>query len=237
MTNPPVTKKRLEANTNRRWIFVVLGCVVLAYTVFFSLQLLLHYYSFGSRALDLGNMSQAIWNTAHGRWFHQTNQPGAVNRLSLHVEPILIPISLLYWIYPGPEILFIFQSLVVALGAAPVFALARRVFHSDPLALLSALVYLLFPAIQGAALLDFHAVTLAPTFLLAAFYYLEANRPRGFALFAVLAAACKEEIALLVLMMGLYALVIRRQTRLGLLTILLSGLWAVKAVGVSRRRR
>ncbi|RME77203.1 MAG: DUF2079 domain-containing protein, partial [Chloroflexi bacterium] len=207
-----------------------MGAVILAYTLFFSLQLLLHYYSFGSRALDLGNMSQAIWNTAHGRWFHQTNQPGAVSRLSLHVEPILLPISLLYWIYPGPEILFIFQSLVVALGAVPVFALARRVFHSDPLALLFALIYLLFPAIQGATLLDFHAVTLAPTFLLAAFCYLEANRPRGFALFAVLAAACKEEIALLVLMMGLYALFIRRQTRLGLLTVLFSGLWAVTAV-------
>jgi len=74
------------------------------YIAFFSTQLFLHYDSFGSRSLDLGNMDQAIWNTLHGRPFHQTNQPGAVNRLSLHVEPILLPVSLLYLLYSNPGV-------------------------------------------------------------------------------------------------------------------------------------
>jgi uncharacterized membrane protein len=202
------------------------------YIIFFTSQLLLHYYSFGSRSLDLGNMDQAIWNTLHGRPFHQTNQPGATNRLSLHVEPILLPISLLYLIYSGPETLFVLQTVVVALGALPVFALTRRKLKSDGLALVFALTYLLFPAIQGATLLDFHAVTLAPTFLLAAFYYLETERPRWFALFAILAAACKEDMTLLVMMLGLYALLVKRHYRLGLATVALTGVWTVLAVFV-----
>ncbi|MBE7471074.1 MAG: hypothetical protein DPW09_05280 [Anaerolineae bacterium] len=213
-------------------ISTLLILAIAGYAAFFSAQLLLHYYSFGSRSLDLGNMDQAIWNTLHGRPFHQTNQPGATNRLSLHVEPILLPISLLYLIYSGPEILFVFQSIVVALGAIPVFALARFKLHNDGLALIFALVYLMFPAIQGATLLDFHAVTLAPTFLLAAFYTLETRRPGLFALFAILAAACKEDMTLLVMMLGFYALFINRQYRLGLLTIALSALWAFVAVFV-----
>ena len=177
-------------------------------------------------------MDQAIWNTLHGRPFHQTNQPGATNRLSLHVEPILLPISLLYLIYNGPEILFLFQSIVVALGVVPVFALARFKLHNDGLAFIFALVYLMFPAIQGATLLDFHAVTLAPTFLLAAFYYLETARPKHFALFAVLAAVCKEDMALLVMMMGFYAFFINRQPYLGLVTIALCFSWTFLAVFV-----
>ena len=88
---------------------------MVGYAAFFSVQLILHFHSFGSRALDLGNMGQAICNTSQGHWFPQTNQPGASSRLSLHVEPILIPISWLYWIYPSPEILFVLQSIVVAL--------------------------------------------------------------------------------------------------------------------------
>ncbi|GIK41457.1 MAG: hypothetical protein BroJett011_52900 [Chloroflexota bacterium] len=203
-----------------------------AYAAFFTAQLLLHHYSFGSRSLDLGNMDQAIWNTLHGRPFHQTNQPGATNRLSLHVEPILLPISLLYLIYSGPEILFLFQSIVVALGAIPVFALARFKLHNDGLALIFALVYLMFPAIQGATLLDFHAITLVPTFLLAAFYSLETKRPKLFALFAILAAACKEDMTLLVMMLGFYAFFINRQRRLGLITVGLGGMWAFLAVFV-----
>ena len=99
-----------------RWTKILLTCFIISYVLFFTTQLFLHYYSFGSRSLDLGNMDQAIWNTLHGRFFHQTNQPGVENRLSLHVEPILIPISLLYLIHSGPEILFIFQTIIVALG-------------------------------------------------------------------------------------------------------------------------
>ena len=215
-----------------RPFYSLLTLCIAAYILFFSLQLLLHYYSFGSRALDLGNHGQAIWNTAQGRWFHQTNQPGATNRLSLHVEPILVPVSWLYYFYPGPEILFIFQATVVALGAIPVFALARWKLHNEGLAFVFALAYLLFPAIQGATLLYFHAITLAPTFLLAAFYFLETDRPKGFALFAVLAMACKEDMTLLVMMMGLYAIVIRRRYRLGLITIGLGLAWAFLAVFV-----
>jgi uncharacterized membrane protein len=213
-------------------IFTLLILAMVGYATFFSLQLYLHYHSFGSRSLDLGNMDQAIWNTLHGRPFHQTNQPGATNRLSLHVEPILLPVSLLYLIYSGPDILFLFQSIVVALGALPTFALARFKLQNDGLALIFALVYLMFPAIQGATLLDFHAVTLAPTFLLAAFYYLEIQRPGRFALFAVLAAACKEDMTLLVMMMGVYAFFINRQRRLGLLTVAGCAIWAFLAVFV-----
>jgi uncharacterized membrane protein len=214
------------------FIRALLILFIIGYALFFSVQLILHYDSFGSRALDLGNMGQAIWNTSQGRWFHQTNQPGVTNRLSLHVEPILIPISLLYRFYSGPEILFIFQSIVVALGALPVFALARLKLKNEGLALVFALVYLMFPAIQGATLLDFHAVTLAPTFLLAAFYFLETRRPWRFALFAVLAIACKEEITLLIMMMGLHAIVINRQIRWGAITIGLCLVWAFIAVFV-----
>jgi len=131
---------------------------IVGYAVFFSIQLILHYHSFGSRALDLGNIGQAIWNTSQGNFFHQTTQPGITNRLSLHVEPILIPISLLYYLYSGPEILFIFQSIVVALGAIPVFALAYRKLKNQGLALIFGLVYLMLPAVQGATLLEFIAV-------------------------------------------------------------------------------
>lgn len=210
----------------------LLAILIAGYIVFFTIQLFLHYDSFGSRALDLGNMGQAIWNTSQGRWFHQTNQPGLTNRLSLHVEPILVPIALLYRLYPGPQLLFVLQTVVVALGALPVFALARYKLNSEGLALIFALSYLMFPAIQAATLLDFHTVTLAPAFLLAAFYYLETRRPQWFALCAILATACKEDMTLLVMMIGFYAFFINRQRRLGLLTVGLTGLWMVLAVFV-----
>ncbi len=222
----------------RRWPTVLLWVAILAYAVTFAALTLRRFDAFEARALDMGNLDQAVWNTAHGRWFHLTNQPGTVNRLSLHVEPILIPISWLYWLYSGPPTLLVLQAVVVALGAWPVYALVRRQLAHDGAALAFALAYLLHPALQAANWLEFHPVTLAPTFLLAAFYFLVSDRGRGheprrsgrFVLFAVLAAACKEEIGLLVMMLGAYALIVQRRRWLGPATMTLSLGWALFAV-------
>ena len=180
----------------------------------------------------MGNLNQAVWNTARGNWFHLTNQPGTVNRLSLHVEPILIPISWLYWIYSGPPTLLVLQAVIVALGAIPTYALARHKSFGPWPALAFAAAFLLNPSLQAANWLEFHPVTLAPTFLIAAFYFLVTGRTGWFAVFAVLAASCKEEIALLVFMMGLYAAIALSRPRLGI-----ADHDAVGRVGLHRRVR
>jgi uncharacterized membrane protein len=209
---------------------LLLGLAILIYAVGFSYLTITRYAAFEARALDLGNLHQTVWNTANDRPFHMTNQPGTLNRLSLHVEPILLPIAALYWLHDGPETLLIVQSLVVALGAWPLYALAKWRLRNRWLALLPALVFLLNPTIQAANWLEFHPVTLAPTFLMAAFYCLVTKRNGWFAVFALLAASCKEEIGLLLFMVGLYALVFLRRPRIGLVTMVLSLSWSLIAV-------
>ena len=204
---------------------------VLLYAGYFSYLTLLRYHAFEARALDMGNLNQAIWNTAHGNWFRLTNQEANLtNRLGYHVEPILLPIALLYRLFPAPEFLLVLQATVVALGAVPLFALARRRDLGDWLALVFAVAYLLNPTIQAANWLEFHPVTLAPTFLMAAFFFLVAGRTGWFALFAVLSASCKEEIGLLVFMMGLYGWLALHRRRLGLTTMVLALGWSLLAV-------
>lgn len=212
----------------------LLALAVLLYAVYFSYLTILRYQAFEARALDMGNLHQAIWNTAHGSWFRMTNQEaGLTSRLSMHVEPILLLIAGLYRLFPGVETLLILQATVVAFGAVPLFALARRLRLGDWPALAFAVAYLLNPSVQAANWLEFHPVTLAPTFLMAAFYFLVARTPKStlwFALFAALSAGCKEEIGLLVAMMGLYAVLVQRRWRFGLITIVLGAGWSLLAV-------
>ncbi len=209
----------------------LLALAVLLYAVYFSYLTILRFHAFESRALDMGNLHQAIWNTAHGNWFRMTNQEvGLTSRLSMHVEPILLPIAALYRLFPGVETLLVLQATVVALGALPLFALALRLKLNDWAALAFAVAYLLNPTIQAANWLEFHPVTLAPTFLMAAFYFLVARRNLWFVVIAVLAASCKEEIGLLVAMLGVYAILAQRRWTFGLLTIFLAGGWSLLAV-------
>jgi uncharacterized membrane protein len=209
----------------------LLALAVLLYAAYFSHLTLLRYHAFEARALDMGNLNQTIWNTAHGDWFRLTNQESNLtNRLGYHVEPILLPVALLYRLYPAPEFLLVLQAVIVALGAIPLFTLARWRRLGDWLGLVFALAFLLNPTIQAANWLEFHPVTLAPTFLMAAFYFLVTGRVGWFVLFAILSASCKEEIGLLVAMMGLYAWLVLRRPWLGMMTAALAGGWSLLAV-------
>jgi uncharacterized membrane protein len=234
---------------------IALWILILAYILFFALLTLRKHSAFQTTAFDLGNVDQAVWNTRHGRILAMTNIEGLTNRLGTHVEPILVPVSLLYFVWSDPRTLLLLQTVIIALGAWPVYLLAQRALRStkhaeqvaDPgsrianrvsrcalraFPLVFALAYLLFPALQSANAFDFHAVALAPTLFLFAFYFLETERWSAYALFSLMTMGCKEEMALLVAMLGLYALAIRGKWLAGLATIALAALWFVLAVGV-----
>ena len=248
-----------DKNNRAPWMAAVWALIIL-YSAFFAVLTIQKHNAFQTTAFDLGNVDQAVWNTRHGRPLAMTNIEGLTNRLGTHVEPILLPISLSYFLWSDPRTLLLLQTLIIALGAWPLYLIAKRAFEgslkasieqainvkSQPsriarrlpeitllaLPLVFVIAYLLFPALQSANQFDFHAVALAPTFFLFAFYCLETERWGWFALFSVLTMSCKEDMPLLVVMLGLYALVVRRKWVIGSITIAAAALWFALAVGV-----
>jgi uncharacterized membrane protein len=219
------------------------------------------HHTFQTNGLDLGNVDQALWNTAQGRWLNFTLMTPIQSRLALHVEPILLLFVPLYWLNLGsPEVLLIIQATVVALGAWPLYQLSignpkgrlctgqllmansksnitlhapRSTLHASRLTplllLIFPLAYLLLPTLESAVLFDFHAVTLSTTFLLFAFLALEQKNDLRFIFFALLTMACKEDMSLVVAMLGLYLGLAQRRWRLAGLIIGLSAAWFIAA--------
>jgi len=161
-------------------------------------------------------MTQAVWATAHGHPLAVTDLQGdQVSRLGSHVDPILVFFAPLWWIWPSPSMLLTAQAVAIALGALPVFWLARKHIGSERAGVGFALAYLLYPAVQWLTLAEFHPVALACPLLLFAFWYLDEDRLLPFAAFAVLAALAKEEIPLVIAGMGLWYALSRRRFREG----------------------
>jgi uncharacterized membrane protein len=98
--------------------------------------------------------------------------------------------------------------------------------------LVFASVYLLYPALGAAVSFDVHSLTVAVPFLTYALRSMYTNRWRLFTVMAILAMSCKEDIPLLVFMMGLYVLIVQRKPRVGLITMIVSLVWFVMAVYV-----
>ncbi|WP_119065995.1 DUF2079 domain-containing protein [Rubrobacter indicoceani] len=191
-------------------------CCAVLYGAVFSLLTIRRHETYSSARFDLANMDQAIWNSANGRILEVTGEAGEnLTRLVNHADFLLLAYVPLYWLWESPYWLLVSQSLIVGLGAVPLYWLARRfIGRAWPAAMISA-AYLFNPGLQSANTFDFHAQTLAPTFLLFAFHYLLARRLLPFVGFAVLASLCKEEISLMVAMMGAYVFVFERRFVLG----------------------
>ena len=219
---------------------IVLWVCIVAYWATFGTLSILQHNAFGTSIYDLGNVDQAVWNTLHGRILQFTTQPhmGDV-RLSMHIEPILIPISVFYLVYSSPKTLLVLQTAALGLGAWPLYLIARLKLGSGWAAVSFAAAYLLLPALEAANLFEFHAVALAPVFLLFCFYYM-GKTPSDASLasyvpamgFAVLAMSCKEDIPLLIVTMGLYFLIVARKWKGSLSLIGLGSLWFYVAIYV-----
>ncbi len=218
----------------RMALMLLFGLIAL-YTIYFSWYTINRHNTLNSYAADLSLITQPMWNTVRGEggfmeltWGNQ-QQP----RLAEHFEPILIPLSLLFFIWGDVKILLIAQSLALALGALPVFWVARRQFKQTliPLyenatsdtgldtkiaswvALVFSLAYLLYPQLQAANIADFHADPFIVTPLLFAFWYGTEKRWGWMWFWSILAMATKEPLPALTAMLGIYFIFYHFQIR------------------------
>src|ERR1700756_4994197 len=171
---------------NRAWVAslsgarALVGISIVTYAGLLAGAAVLHYLVFRSPHSDLGNMTQAVWSTAHGDFLGMTATSGReITRLAVHVEPFLALLVPLWWLWGSPMMLVVVQAVVVSTGAIPVYWLARKHLGSERAAVHFALAYLLFPATQFNAFdpsSGFHAVSLAVPLILFAFWFLDGDR-------------------------------------------------------------
>jgi uncharacterized membrane protein len=197
----------------RRWSFVLterLGNAVVlvaagVWALGYAKLALDRHWNYGSARFDLGNMVQAVWNTAHGRVLETTLETGVqTSRLAAHVDPILVLFAPAAWFVPTADALLVGQAVALASGAVAVLYLARHRLDSEAAAIFLALAYLASPWIAWETLADFHPVALAIPLFLYAVWFLDTGRYGLFAVMAVLALMCGELMGLPLLALGLW---------------------------------
>jgi uncharacterized membrane protein len=197
----------------RNAVYVIAGAALFA--AIYGLLSWLKYRAYMDARFDLGNMVQAVYNTAHGHFLEITTgelKPRQMSRLGSHVDPIP------WLVGPSPVMLLVLQAVIVATGAWPAYRLGTRVTRDPRAGALLAGAYLLYPALGFLVLNEFHPVALATPLLLWAFLYLEEGRWLWALPFLVLAAACKETVPLVIGTMGVYFAIRKRSWRPLILT-------------------
>jgi uncharacterized membrane protein len=187
------------------------------FALYSTLSVLRHrtYHSFG---FDLGLYDQVFWNTTQGRILESTMtgaNPIPHSQMSDHFSPIYLLLVPFYFAYPHPETLLVLQTAALAVAAWPIYLLTKLKLGAG-YGLLWVVVYLLFVPLAYINLYDFHEVAFCVAPLAAALYFLERKQNLWFVASILFTFLVKEELALVGVGFGLYALLGKREWKLGL---------------------
>lgn len=207
-----------------KWDVLTVVFLIAVYTVVFSYYSILRHDAFASN-YDLGNMDQTMWTTLHGDFFTMSTAAGNISRLATHADFILILLSPIYLIWDNVRALLIVQSFLLALGAIPVFFISKKMLNSKIISLIFVLVYLLNPGLQKANLYDFHGVTIAIPALLFTFYFALTKRWKLYWLFFFISIVTKEQVSVILAIMGLLIIFSFKEFKIGLISFLIGLLW------------
>lgn len=209
-----------------------MALLIAVYVALFSAVSYYKYRDFSFYDLDLAVINQAFWQAVHGSIILRF--PGEATVLNGgHVELIILLLAPLYAVFPNPLMLLFLQSLALAIGGWAVYLIGKALARPSA-GLLLAVCYLVYPALNWVNLFEFHTVAFATPLVLWTFYFYAVRRWAPFCLFVFLSLLCREDVAIPVFAVGVFAIVealgeYRRQKGMdlkwGLLPLISSFAW------------
>jgi uncharacterized membrane protein len=171
---------------------------------------------------------QPIWNTVHGRPFAQSMYSFAPTHLGVDLAFFELWVAPIYAIWQSPITLFAVISLGAALGAWPLFLVARERHGSALAGLAWAALYLLYLPVGTITLDEFQPRLFAASALLGAYWFYRRGRAWAFWLCLLLAITVRSDVGLVVGCFGLFGMLERRDPRFGLAPAIFGfAYWAV----------
>lgn len=217
-----------EAAEASRWAFladpawwVLAALITVWFAVFYDLGTLRH-DRFGTFGFDLGIYDQGVWLVSQGLDPFVTIR--GIDLFGHHMNVALLAVAPLYRLGGGTDLLLALQLASQAAGAVAVFLLARDRTASRWVGVAMAAVLLLNPTYQWLVWEYFHPDALALGPLLFAYWAARERRWGWFAVSAVLAVACKEDVALAVAVIGVL-IAIRGDRRIGAIVAASAAAW------------
>ncbi len=188
--------------------YTYLLCALIAtYSLVYSLLAVERYDHLLTSIFDLGIFDQAVYLLSR-------DEAPFLSTRGLHVQadhfqPILWLVAPLYLIWSSPLTLLVFQTVVVAIGAYPVFRLAEHHGLAPKWSLLMSAAYLAQPAVTFLNRFEFHPVGIMMTALVFAVLYLETDSPVKYGLALVVALACTEAAGFTLIALAFSAFFVR----------------------------
>lgn len=194
-------------------LFLPLCICLLFFVAYASMGVVRHMHFL--TGYDLADVDQAIWKYSRFEKPITTNLTYAFTPILWdHVEliyPLLVPF---YWIANTVYTLILLQAFGICSSGVAVWLLCKKYKLSDFNTFALLISYLSFYGIQNAIWADVHSLVFGVTFLVWFLYFIEIKKWKTASVFFILTIICKEDMALLTLLISSVLFYFRRDKQL-----------------------
>lgn len=215
LDHPKPVRRDSGLTPTRPWLVTLV--VTFAWTTFYAVRGVLEHTRFHTHTFDLGIFTQGTWLLS------QLKEPFVTLRglhlFADHSSYILILVAPIYAVFPNAGTLIVLTVLALAVSSPIAFTIASRAGAGPLLSSVTALLVLLSPAVQWLIHGSFHPEVFVIPLALGAIALLQRDRT-GWAVAAiVLSLTVKEDVALLIVPLGLAVAFILGKRRVGLVFV------------------
>ena len=209
-----------KTGLRKRWAALILAAI---FTLLFFLLNSQKYLSLELQAPDTDRFFQAIWNTLRGRFLYSTITDRSI--LAYHFSPYLALLSPALLIWSDIRILFLAQTVSIAATGLILYRIVEEKHRI--LALWFLLAFYLNATLHNVALYELRRVTFAMPFIALMFYGLYRKKRGPLLVGIAFSLLVKEDLGLIVAMVGLYLLVFRKDWKWGIPITVLGLVWSM----------
>ena len=202
----PLPAKNLSAFITRHSSLKAVAVLIAIYVVVFTAMNWRLWHNLRIPHGDSAMYEEHLWNLWHGKGFRSYLDQGLF--LGEHIQVIHVLLLPLHLLWPSHMLLELCESTALALGAIPVFRMARRSTGSDRAGLLMSAAYLLYFPLHfldiEVDLKTFRPESFCVPFFLFAFDALEEKRLRRMLILLAIALSAKEDYSIIIAPLGVW---------------------------------
>ncbi len=183
----------------------------------------------------MGTFLQAMWSILDGKCLYIS----ATDSLNLtphtffghHFSPILLLFAGIYAIFRTPLALLILISIMVGIAALPLYSIGIKTTKSKVVAFSFALAYLLNPLIHDGTVQNMHIIeAVQPLLIFSLLLSILGKNYRRYFILLILYLACKENVSIVAIFLGIYIWLGLHNRKAAFTTILIALGWGIVAI-------
>lgn len=171
---------------------------------------------------DLAVFNQSIWQLSTAQLPYSSIRDVEII-WGDHFHPIITSLVPFYWLFDTPKTLLIAQSLLVGLALFPLYLFTKDRFGKLTAGII-ATAFALYGSTQYVTFFEFHEVAFALPLVAFAIFFISRKIWRGVIVCLILLLLTKEDMALVVAMIGIYLMTLKHY-RWGIITFAAALSW------------